>query len=491
MASATKEDVLQRIKSSQQLPSPPGVALRILELDKSDDVEVDEIAQTISADPVLTAKLIQYCNSPIVGLAKPVSNINQAVIALGMRPLKMLALSFSFLDTSQQEPSAIDLDNFWSHSLAHAVAAQTICRKIRKNADDGFISALVSQIGRLALAVCCRREDHLINFRVNDDVDADPLDIEREVLGITCHEISAQLLADWEFPENILTAIAKIDSDPESKRGVDHAITLGKALAHIVIDSDSTKIEEFREYAETYLDLDEIDQDELFENFITCWNEFAKILSFDESECKSLAQIQAEAQSRLMNHSMRVQMENTALVREKVQLEESAITDSMTGLGNRRAFEQRASEELRRASRERQPFVMMVIDIDFFKKFNDTYGHLAGDAILKHVVECMKSKTRRYDLMFRYGGEEFVIVVPECGEFAACSVAERLRRAVEESSMEFEGQELRCTISIGVSVTDYPDYLSLEETFSRADQALYTAKNAGRNTFHIMDDVVK
>jgi len=160
---------------------------------------------------------------------------------------------------------------------------------------------------------------------------------------------------------------------------------------------------------------------------------------------------------------------------------ELATTDSLTGLNNRRSWEQMSGILLAKAKREKLAFATLMLDIDYFKKINDTRGHPAGDATLGAVAACLKSELREYDILGRYGGEEFVVSVANLNPPLVLMLAERLRRAVEALSIALtEGNTVQVTVSIGCCMMDDPN-ASLDMLLSRSDEALYQAKQSGRN----------
>ena len=161
------------------------------------------------------------------------------------------------------------------------------------------------------------------------------------------------------------------------------------------------------------------------------------------------------------------------------QTKQMSVTDPLTHLFNRRHFEAEFEREYKRAKRYNNDLSLAVIDIDFFKKINDTYGHSCGDYVLKEIAYLMNKNFRQTDTLFRYGGEEFVVILTETSDLTAKVPLERLRKRVENHIFKFNNQEIKVTISIGVtSRTDFENYL---EMFDDADKALYKAKNDGRN----------
>ncbi len=177
----------------------------------------------------------------------------------------------------------------------------------------------------------------------------------------------------------------------------------------------------------------------------------------------------------------------TTLTRAKsyVEVLEHATLDALTGYNNRHQFEKRLKETTAHAKRQNQPLCCIMSDIDFFKKVNDTYGHAVGDCVLKNVAKTIKKELRESDIASRYGGEEFVFLLPQTKLDEAIIVANRLKEAVENKKINIEEykikniKEISVTVSIGVS--EYKNEKDYEMLYKKADEALYTAKETGRN----------
>ena len=162
------------------------------------------------------------------------------------------------------------------------------------------------------------------------------------------------------------------------------------------------------------------------------------------------------------------------------EIERMAITDGLTGLFNHRNFQETLTAEFRRLERFSAPLSLLLIDIDFFKKINDSYGHPAGDEVLRGVAEVIRETVRSVDIPARYGGEEFAALLPGTNHEGALKMAERLRESIEKTRFPFEGKELRVTVSIGAATSPH-DAVAKEELVEKTDKALYYAKRNGRN----------
>jgi two-component system, cell cycle response regulator len=169
------------------------------------------------------------------------------------------------------------------------------------------------------------------------------------------------------------------------------------------------------------------------------------------------------------------------LLRANTELQRLTQIDPLTEVANRRHLNERLEEEFLRSKRYDRPMSVGMLDIDSFKKLNDNYGHPAGDYALVQVANIMKQTLRRHDFIARYGGEEFVMVLPETPVDNAVLACERVRANVEEQHMNFDGQRLPVTVSLGVCSFPHQLLTKAQDFITLADTALYDAKRSGRN----------
>jgi diguanylate cyclase (GGDEF)-like protein/PAS domain S-box-containing protein len=197
------------------------------------------------------------------------------------------------------------------------------------------------------------------------------------------------------------------------------------------------------------------------------------ILAYDITDRKNL-----EKQLKAANESLQAQLNENERLR--LQLQEQAIRDPLTGVYNRRYFAEALENETSRAFREQSPFSIIILDVDHFKKINDTYGHKCGDLILRSLAKFLQENTRRSDIVCRFGGEEFVILMPDAASDSAYERAELFRSQFAAMVNEYEGKQVTCSFSAGVA--SFPMHSNSGETLlNMADLALYQSKAQGRN----------
>lgn len=195
--------------------------------------------------------------------------------------------------------------------------------------------------------------------------------------------------------------------------------------------------------------------------------------NFNESDLKLIQSFTANAA---------IAIERSLLYKKTEELQKLSVTDPLTGILNRRYLNDRLSEEITRFNRYKHTFSLMMIDIDAFKDYNDTYGHLTGDSVLKILATTLDGSLRPTDILARFGGDEFVVILPQTPKVDAIGIAKRLRETVEKACIPNHGDLPVNNLTISVGLTSYPDDASsATELIEKTDQALYLAKKGGRN----------
>lgn len=193
-----------------------------------------------------------------------------------------------------------------------------------------------------------------------------------------------------------------------------------------------------------------------------------------------------EAELNLLTAKEQLEVQLKEITNLKNRLQHQALHDQLTGLFNRRYLSEFVEREFDRIKRLKQPLTILAIDLDHFKRVNDTYGHRAGDQVLITMSELITRKIRKVDICCRYGGEEFIVVMPGANNEIGFRRAEELRQQVKQMTVHFMEDQINVTISVGVAT--YPDHaLSMEEVIAHADTALYASKNKGRDVVSIWE----
>ncbi len=486
-----KEELLRLLQASSRLPSPPGVALRILELARSDDATLEDLANTLSTDPALAGRILKFVNSPQAGLGRSISSLEQAVSQIGFRGVQMMALSFSLVSAGHGQVCAnFEFEQFWSRSLACAVASKLLAETAgRLDPNEAFITGLLYHIGQIALA-CGAPEKYSIVLQAPRPAGCPVEEIEKPILGTTHIEVGAWLLEEWKLPSTIWKAIQKGTDVPPTRTpgarlSAASVLYVADVVASLLVDPKEErpgKVEQVVRLMSEQFELGTESWSALYDTIAAEWRAYGQLLSVKAGTDKSFRDLQEEAREQIAFLSVATELENLGMREQNQRLLQQARTDALTGIANRASFDDRLASELSRAQRTRRPLVVCLIDVDYFKAVNDMHGHQTGDEVLKAVAKSIDNTVRKMDLAARYGGEEFAVIAPECNLASAGHVAERLRSAVEEVIVEVRGQLLHITASVGVAYAYWPDHpSSAQELVARADAALYEAKHGGRN----------
>jgi diguanylate cyclase (GGDEF)-like protein len=489
----------QLVKNDVKLPSPPGIALRIIEMVKREDFVFNQLAAVIQSDPALAAKILRLVNSGYYAVSQSIGHIDRAVGLLGVNAVKNIALSFTIPGMFKGSPSErFDFDRFWRRSAVTAVAADLISAKVKLKTDDTFITALLQDLG-VATMYTCRRADYL---RVLDRKAVTQLPvtaIEDEIFGFNHQEVGASLLQNWGLPERVYQPIRyhhNAEGAPAEFKQVCSLLRIADRISAGYHGTDRPKnIREAQGMLSSIFHFSEAEVsaviDAVAETSIALLTQF----EIDAAQMKPFSQILQEANAELsrLNLSYEMLVMEYKHAKEKADrltlelqaandnLRDLAFRDGLTGLYNHRYFQETMAKEISRANRYGRPLAIIMLDIDHFKNINDTYGHQGGDLVLQAISRLLEQTTRKSDIVARYGGEEFVLVLPETNLQAALTKAENCRSAVETLEMRTGDTVLRATVSAGVAAYDPSRPVTKDELVAAADQALYKSKREGRN----------
>ena len=500
-----QEDLLKTILQSDELPTLPTVASQLITLTSREDTTLADIGNLVAQDISISAKILKVSNSAFYSFPQQIGSIKQAVSILGMNAVRSLVLSFSFLTIKgSKKQSRFDFTKFWERSLASAVASRLILENV-KDADTEqiFISGLLQNLGELILAKIFPEEYDKVIAAIEDD-QQDLLSAEKAVFGIDHTIVGTAVARNWGFPDILVLPILH-HHDPTDYDGKNShirttvgAVYLSDLLVNILFSEKPEKYhQQFRKQATKLLKLSPAEIEKILDQVHLKFKEAGTYFNLKIKSTKSVQEILQEANIKLSLINLDYDQMNKQLILAKIHLEnltqelESknkildnlANVDGLTGVYNHRYFQNSLDQEISRCMRNGSSLSLLLLDIDHFKKFNDTYGHQAGDFVLTEFAKILRDNVRRHDVVARYGGEEFVIILPETEKDEAVSVAEKLRVAIETAAFDDQRESYNVTASFGVSNSTpaTEDDFSKDNFIGQADQALYQAKEKGRN----------
>jgi len=499
----TPEEVLEIVLSSDELPTLSTVASRLISITAEEDTTISDIASLISKDISLSAKILKVVNSSFYSFPQQIGTIHQASSILGTNAVRSLVLSFSFLKPDQQSKDGFDYATFWEKSLFEAVASRMLMNAVEADdSEEGFVAGLLQNLGVLILARAFPNQYQEVDRLVFEE-DVDRIHAEKRLIGADHSYIASEVVKNWGFPEALIEPLRfhhephKLKTKDTKLKQITEIVSLSGILSTVYIAKKPEEVvSRFKLQAKRRLSLTDKTLEDFLDRVHTEVEQTAKFFDMTIKNQKSVAEVLQIANAELSVLNLSYEQMNRTLVEKTVALEmltvelekknkileKLANVDGLTEAYNHRYFQNFLDREIKRADRNTYTLSVVMIDIDHFKKFNDTYGHQIGDYILRQFSDISRDTLREYDLFARYGGEEFVMVLPETTAEEAEIVAEKLRQAIASHTFENERETYHITASFGVAdMTPSKDQFSKSDLIGFADEALYNAKKKGRN----------
>ncbi len=501
----SKNQLQQLIEGEVTLPSPPAIAVQILNTVQNKNADLNKLVQIISADPALTGKMLQIANSGFYPLKSKVTSIDRALSVLGTNIIKNIALSFVIAtDLRGENQSGFDFDDYWRRSVTSAVAAELLMQQLELKDDDIFVTALLHDIGMLVIFLN-KKDEYSKIFQALDLTGQSLVSVEQEAYNFDHQQVGSILVEKWGLPDRISIPIAHHhdpDSAPEKNRQTARILLFADRLSAIYNEANSAeKVHLLQNDLIEHYSLEQEKIRTLLDDVAARSIEILGTFDIEPGDMKPYSQMLQEANEELgrLNLSYEQLVIELRDAKEKSErlanelkdansrLNDLVYIDALTGLYNHRYFQECLSNELARAARYKTTVSLILFDIDFFKKVNDTHGHPAGDKVLSHLATTIKQTVRPSDIVARYGGEEFAVILPETDMTGVKVFAARLRRSVEGIVTPCDQQNIRVTISVG-GTTFSPEQQEITKDilFKTADQALYMSKKNGRNQVTIL-----
>jgi diguanylate cyclase (GGDEF)-like protein len=387
----------------------------------------------------------------------------------------------------------VDYPRFWRRAILGAAAARMFATSIGAvDADEVFLGALLQDLAVLAID---RVQPDFYAALPPAASHAQMLQYERQTMGVDHAYVTGWLLRHWKLPEP-LCLIAEASHDPlsvapEAPVGMSaRCVALGSECAEALLAQDGrAEWAQLAQQAHAWLDLRPVALTEMMASVVAEIPATEKLFDASLLDAVSASAILEQARELLTLHNLQALEQVTTLKHSAdeltvrtTMLEDRQRRDALTGVFNRGYLDEVLTKEFQAATEGSWPLSVVFIDLDRFKRINDTYGHPAGDAVLVATARLLTEVVRDTDCVARYGGEEFVIVLPGLDAAPAAKVCERLLNGLREMRLAVASGFIRSTASLGLAThTDQTPFANVAQLIGAADRCVYAAKNAGRD----------
>ncbi len=490
--------ITRRLELCRSLPSLPAAAFRIVELASDPSTGMREVADAVSMDPALSAKIMRMANSSLYARQRSCDTFQQALVRLGLNATLSLSLTFSLVNAMREEKGAgLDYELVWKRSLIAGTAARVVGMHFGiKDVEDLFLAGLLQDIGMLALD---RAYPELYAAREDSDQDHDRMRThERAELETDHAEVGQWLMAQWKLPARIVDAIGashriQLDASGNEEARFRQAVALSGVIADVWMTSSPE--ERLSNLQLSVLPIDGLAGEPILgvlQSIADETPEIERMFEIDLMDQTRSEWILHEARETLMLRNLQMMQESTQLrevaasLKAQAQvLEEKSQRDNLTGAYNRGHLDTTLVDWFTESTQRASPLSLLFIDLDDFKQVNDLHGHQAGDAVLERYGSMLLEAARGSDMAARYGGEEFVVLLRDCNAIGARRFCSRLLERCRAFEYVLDsGEVLKVTASLGVATHgERIKFTTASELLRAADDALYKAKQAGKNCF--------
>jgi diguanylate cyclase (GGDEF)-like protein len=505
----SKIQLLESMAKHPDAPVFPTVAIRILELASKPDYDAHQLRTLIESEPVLSSRILKVINSPFFGLSRPIAAIGRAIQLLGARPLRSLVLGYSLASLQREHRQGKFVIDYWTSSIAGGVIARELAIRLgRPEPEDDFAAALMRDVGMLFLDRVHGNAYQAIRQRSGDAWWAEQIQIEERSLEVHHADASGFYLDRLHLPATMVDAVRLHHAPPEEvwdpARLIDVegiAIIQAATQATIALMSrDPIRIQStFAGFQRTF-GMSSLECNEFFEmvgaKVESMAEEFGSPISdicfhlVTRKATDVLAQIAIESTVQGERTELKATQSREEAIRWRrtaYRLRRQSTRDALTGVYNRAHFEEMLVTEFKRSQRRASALGLIFLDVDQFKQINDTFGHPFGDRVLQAIARRIRQSIRPGDLVARYGGDEFCVIVPDVAADGMQAITQRLLADLQRLKVTHGRTSTGVGVSIGaVCCLPKRTETTFEQFLVASDEAMYSAKNHGKNQVHFV-----
>jgi len=468
--------LLQEVLASTRLPTPPLIAMRIIELTNDPNVTPSDLTELVQADTALSAKILKTVNSAFYGLSTPVGSIQRAQIMLGMQAIKTLTLGFSLVESLGDDPrGGFDYQAYWKRSLISAACAREIAGVTQcMEPEEALLGGLFQDVGVVVLhRTLGRPYDEIVEATEGRHAELSGLELAE--LDLTHSTIGATLAERWRFPATLVTPVRYHEQPtaaPKAHQSAVRCVALSGLAASALCEAESVPaLRQYLNRAKTWLGLDSSAAEGALERGAEGAREFAKLLEVNAGTPVNAGAILEQAKDRLVDLSVASQVEQAV-----ANLQHDQMTDPLTGLASRKLFTERLGDAHARTLEAEGQLTVAVFELVGLESVNRDAGREAGDAAMRAFAAVLE---RQCDEMGadagRLDGPVFGALMPGVTSVTAAGVFAKL---VER----FEAETKGLSLAVGCTTMDDDNHRAFSASgtlLSAAERALESAREVG------------
>lgn len=483
-------DLIEQVLECKELPSLPAIAAQVIELTSDEQVSMDELAQTITNDQGLAAKILRTINSSFYGLREPVSTIKRAVVLMGLKPVKTLALSFSLVTAikENQDPK-FDYDAYWRRGLYTGIAARVLLESVgnRDHAEEAFLGGLLQDVGMLALHRVLGDKYLAILTQTNGD-HRSLASLELEHFETQHTDIGAMLCERWKLPEQLVTPVKyheRPTAAPPSSAEIVRAVAIGNLIHDVLTSKHAAEpMKDAYKRAERWFGLRTDAVDDIIRRTSEAAGELASLFEISTGPSADADEIIRNASERL--DAIEQDDPSAAAIREgdTLTIDRNQL-DELTGVFNADGFKSVVRSAFAFAKAKSESLTIVIIALDGFARVVESIGE-GGDAEI--AMEATRLLREKFESVAgvhgRLADDVFGVVVASVDASVVISHADAFRSAFAESAAAITHGETALSASIGLAAIQAKEatpFTTAEQMLAGAIRAAQAAQKAGGN----------